>query len=121
LVAAFAWLKANSQPDGVLFSSYWTGSLAASMTGSRVFLGHYAQTLRSDEKGAQVAAFYSNTMTSEGARALFEEHRVRYVIYGQFEREISSAFAPPDWLKLAYRSGDVEVFEVDEAGGSGPP
>jgi hypothetical protein len=104
-----------------LFSSYWTGSLAPSMTGLRVFLGHYAQTLRGDEKGAQVAAFYASTMTSEGARELFTEHRVRYVIYGQFEREISSAFAPPDWLKLAYRNGDVEVFEVDEAGASGPP
>ena len=121
LIAAFAWLRANSQPDAVLFSSYWTGSLAPSMTGLRVFLGHYAQTLRGDEKGAQVAAFYANAMTSEGARELFAEHRVRYVIYGQFEHEISSAFAPPDWLKLAYRNSNVEVFEVDEAGGSGSP
>lgn len=121
LVAAFAWLRANSQPDAVLLSSYLTGNLAPSMTGLHVFLGHYAQTLRSDAKGAQVTAFYANTMTSEAARQLFAEHRVRYVIYGQFEREISSAFAPPDWLKLAYRSTDVEVFEVNEAGGSGPP
>jgi len=121
LVAAFAWLRANSQPDAVLFSSYWTGNLAPSMTGLRVFLGHYAQTLRSDEKSAQVAAFYANTMTSEGARELFAEHRVRYVIYGQVEREISSAFAPPDWLKLAYRSGDVEIFEVTEARASRLP
>jgi hypothetical protein len=121
LVAAFAWLRANSQPDAVLFSSYWTGNLAPSMTGLRVFLGHYAQTLRSDEKGAQVAAFYANNMTSNGARELFAAHRVRYVIYGQFEREISSAFAPPDWLKLAYRSGDVEIFEVTEARASRLP
>ncbi len=121
LVAAFAWLRANSQPDAVLFSSYWTGNLAPSMTGLRVFLGHYAQTLRSDQKGAQVAAFYANNMTSEGARELFAAHRVRYVIYGQFEREISSAFAPPDWLKLAYRSGDVEIFEVTEARASRLP
>jgi len=121
LVAAFAWLRANSQPDAVLFASYWTGSLAPSMTGLRVFLGHYAQTLRSDDKSAQVVAFYANTMTSAGARELFAEHRVRYVIYGQFEREISSAFTPPDWLRLAYRNSDVEVFEVNEAVGSRPP
>jgi hypothetical protein len=90
------------------------------MTGLRVFLGHYAQTLRGDEKGTQVSAFYANTMTSEAARELFSEHRVRYVIYGQFEREISGTFVPPNWLKLAHRSGDVEIFEVNEAGGSGP-
>ena len=60
---------------------------------------------------------------SEGARELFAEHRVRYVIYGQFEREISSAFTPPDWLRLAYRNSDVEVFEVEvnEAVGSRSP
>jgi hypothetical protein len=121
LVAAFDWLRANSEPDAVLFSSYLTGNVAPSMTGLRVFLGHYAQTLRSDEKGAQVTAFYTNTMTGEAARRLFAEHRVRYIIYGQFEREISSAFAPSNWLELAYSSGDVEVFEVTEARGSGSP
>ena len=121
LVAAFDWLRANSEPDAVLFSSYLTGNVAPSMTGLRVFLGHYAQTLRSDEKGAQVTAFYSNAMTDETAKKLLADHRVLYVIYGHFERAISSAFAPPDWLKLVYRAGDVEVFEVAEVRGSGPP
>jgi len=121
LVGAFDWLRANSERDAVLFSSYLTGNVAPSMTGLRVFLGHYAQTLHSDEKGAQVTAFYTGAMTDEAARKLFAAHRVRYVVYGQFEREISSGFAPPNWLKLAYRNSDVEIFEVNEAGGSGPP
>jgi hypothetical protein len=120
LVAAFAWLRTNSEPDAVLFSSYLTGNLGPSMTGLHVFLGHYAQTLRSDEKGAQVTAFYANTMSDEAARRLFAEHRVRYVIYGQFERAISGTFVPPNWLKLAHRSGDVEILAVTEERGSGP-
>lgn len=121
LAAAFDWLRGKSEPDSVLFSSYLTGNLAPSMTGLRVFLGHYAQTLRSDEKGAQVSAFYGNTMNEEAARRLFAECRVRYIIYGQFEREISNAFVPPNWLKLAYRNSDVEIFEVTEARASGLP
>ena len=115
LIAAMNWLKDNSEPDAVLFSSYLTGNVAPSMTGLRVFLGHYAQTLHSDEKGIQVTAFYTNAMTEQTARKLFAEHRVRYVMYGQFEREISSSFAPPNWLTLAYRAGEVEVFEVVDA------
>jgi hypothetical protein len=115
LVAAFDWLRANAEPDAVLFSAYMTGNVAPSMTGLRVFLGHYAQTLRSDEKGPQVTAFYANAMTDGTVRRLFATHRVRYVIYGQFEREISSTFVPPDWLALAYRNDDVSVFEVTEA------
>ena len=119
LLRAFDWLRTNSEPDAVLFSSYLTGNLAPSMTGLKVFLGHYAQTLRSDQKGAQVTEFYANTMGEEAARQLFTEHRVRYIIYGQFERAISSTFRAPSWLNLAYRSGDVEVFEVTEERAAG--
>jgi hypothetical protein len=112
LTAAFDWLRTNAHADAVLFSSYLTGNVAPSMTGFRVFLGHYAQTLKSDEKGAQTTAFYSNAMNDETARKLFEEHRVRYVIYGPFERTVSSSFVPPAWLSIAYNAGGVSVFEV---------
>lgn len=114
LIGAFDWLRTNSEPDATLFSAYLTGNVAPSMTGLKVFLGHYAQTLRSDEKGALVTAFYTNTMSDQAARNLFTGHRVRYIVYGQFERTMSSSFIPPRWLKLAYRIGDVEIFEVTD-------
>ena len=112
LTAAFDWLKTNAPADAVLFSSYLTGNVAPSMTGLRVFLGHYAQTLKSDEKGAQTIAFYANAMDDETARKLFAMHRVRYVIHGPFERAVSTTFSPPDWLSVVYSAGDVSVFEV---------
>src|SRR5262249_49149517 len=71
VVAAFDWLRANSTPGTVLFSSYLTGNIAPSMTGMRVFLGHYAQTLRSDEKGPVVSAYYSNAANNDEMRKLF--------------------------------------------------
>ena len=115
LVEAFDWLRANSEADDVVFSSYLTGNVLPSATGLRVFLGHYAQTLRSDEKGAQVTAFYGNEMSEETTRKLFAEQRVRFVIYGPFEKEIATTFAPPGWLNLKYRGADVLVFEVAES------
>jgi hypothetical protein len=120
LVAAFDWLRTNSDRDAVLFSSYLTGNVAPSLTGLHVFLGHYGQTIRSEEKGAQVTAFYDGTLNDEAARRLVTEHRVRYVIYGPFERAIYESFRAPIWLKLAYRQGDVEVFEVPQEPGPGP-
>jgi hypothetical protein len=121
VVTTLDWLRTHSDPEAVLFSSYLTGNIAPSMTGLRVFLGHYAQTLRSDEKGSQVTAFYTNAISDQIARRLFAEHRVRFVIYGPFERGISSAFVAPDWLKLVHRVGDVELFEVSEETGSQSP
>ena len=112
LVAAFNWLSHSSGTDAVVFSSYLTGNLAPSMTGLRVFLGHYGQTINSSEKGTQVTAFYTGAMSEEMARKVFFENRVRYVIFGEFERAVSETFAPPSFLRLVYRAGDVEVFEV---------
>ena len=120
LLCALDWIRANSAPGSVVFSSYLTGNIAPSVTGRGVFLGHYAQTRHSAEKGPLVSAFFNNAMSDEAARKLFREHRVRYVIYGQYERAISSAFESPGWLRLVSRYGDVLVFEVPQESDAGP-
>jgi hypothetical protein len=114
LAEAFNWLSENGEIDAVVFSSYLTGNIAPSMTGLRVYLGHYGQTLQSGEKGEQVTLFYRGELADDAARVLFTEQRVSYVIYGPFERAIGKAPAVPSWLLLAYQSGDVRVFKVAE-------
>ena len=113
LSATFEWLS-RTDSDAVLFSHYLTGNVAPSMTGLRVFLGHYGQTVDADEKGAQVTAFYTGALDDVSARQLFVKSGVRYVIYGPFERASYDAFVPPRWLRLARRFGDVDVFEVNQ-------
>jgi hypothetical protein len=113
LVAAFEWLR-QTDSDAVLFSHYLTGNLAPAMTGLRVFLGHYGQTINAEEKGAQVPAFYTGAMDDAFARQLFAKNGVRYVIYGPFERASYGGFAPPSWLGPARRFGCVDVFEVNQ-------
>jgi hypothetical protein len=113
LLAAFEWLK-QTDSCAVVFSHYLTGNLAPSMTGMRVFLGHYGQTINADEKGTQVTAFYTGAMDDSFARQLFARNDVRYVIYGPFERASYDAFVAPQWLRLARRFGDVDVLEVNQ-------
>jgi hypothetical protein len=114
LAAAFDWLSKNAERDAALMSSYMTGNIAPSMTGLRVFLGHYNLTLNSREKGEQVAAFYSGRLADESARRLIADERVKYVIYGPFEREISASFVAPGWLSLVWSASDVQVYRVNE-------
>ncbi|HVG18534.1 MAG TPA: hypothetical protein VNI02_05735 [Blastocatellia bacterium] len=116
LIEALDWLGVKADRDAVLFSSYMTGNIAPSMTGLRVYVGHYGQTLSSGEKSEEVTAFYTNGMTDEAARRLLAGPRVSYVIYGPFERAISDGFVPPAWLALARRVGSVEIFRVIEDG-----
>lgn len=112
LAAAFDWLGANAKSGEVVFSSYLTGNLAPSMSGLSVYLGHYGMTLKSAEKGERVRAFYTGELADETARAIFAEHRVSYVIYGPFEKEISPHFVAPPWLALAHRTRDVVIYKV---------
>ncbi|HSB11084.1 MAG TPA: hypothetical protein VLM38_16465 [Blastocatellia bacterium] len=112
VVESLMWLRENAASDANLFSSYFTGNVAPSITGLRVFLGHYGQTISSDQKGDQVTAFYSNQMPDDVARQLFVEHRLNYVIYGPFEQTIARDFVPPSWLTPVHRIGDVQIFKV---------
>ncbi|HTG13995.1 MAG TPA: hypothetical protein VK747_01885 [Blastocatellia bacterium] len=114
LAEALNWLSENGEIDAVIFSSYLTGNIAPSMTGLRVYLGHYGQTLRSGEKGGQVTLFYRGELADDATRELFTENRVSYVIYGPFERAMGESPDVPSWLLLAYQSGDVRVFKVAE-------
>lgn len=114
LVAALNWLSGNAERDAVLMSSYLTGNIAPSMTGLRVYLGHYNLTLSSREKSEQVAAFYSGNLAEESARRLFASEGVKYVIYGPFERVISDNFIAPAWLALVLSVGDVQIYKVKE-------
>lgn len=113
LIAALEYVRTNADANAVLFSHYLTGNLAPSATGLRVFLGHYGQTIDADEKGTQVTAFYTGALDDVVARQLFDKNDVRYVVYGPFERASYAGFAPPAWLRLARRFGDVDVYEVD--------
>jgi hypothetical protein len=116
LIAALDWLSANVERDAILFSSYMTGNIAPSITGTRVYLGHYGQTIRSGEKGEEVRAFYTNNLADEEARSLLASQRVNYVIYGPFERAISEDFKAASWLVPLQRVGDVEIFKVVDDG-----
>jgi hypothetical protein len=109
---ALNWLAVHVEPDAVIFSSYLTGNIAPSMTGLRVYLGHYGQTLQSDEKGESVTALYRGELSDNAACSLFERHRVSYVVYGPFEQKTAERFDPPRCVKLIRSFGQVQLFKV---------
>lgn len=108
---ALKWLAVHAEPDAVIFSSYLTGNIAPSMTGRRVYLGHYGQTLQSEEKGESVTALYRGELSDDAACSLFERHRVSYLIYGPFEQRTSERFEPPRCVKLIRSFGQVHLFK----------
>jgi hypothetical protein len=112
LVDAFDWLSANAEPDSILFSVYKTGNMAPSLSGSRVYIGHYDLTVHCRDKQDQVEDFYTGRMSGAEARNLLVANHASYCLYGPFEREIAPEFSPPDCLAPVYNAGDVQLFKV---------
>lgn len=112
LAKALRWLGENGEPQSIILCSYLTGNIAPSISGMRVYLGHYGQTLRSEEKGREVTAFYGGEMRDDAARNFLQEHQIVYVIYGPFERRINESVRPPAGLRLAQTIGAVQIFKV---------
>lgn len=112
LADALSWLAVNAEPDAVIFCSYLTGNIAPSITGLRVYLGHYGQTLQSDEKGKRVTALYRGDLSGDAACSTFEQNGVSFVVYGPFEHATSERFDPPPCVKLIRSFGEVHLFKV---------
>jgi hypothetical protein len=113
LTEAMQWLAGNADRDAVVMSSYLTGNILPGKSGLRVFLGHYGQTIHSQEKGGAVTRFFNGDMTDAEARELCETSRIRYVLFGPFEREMADRFAGRSWLRLARRFGSVDIYAVE--------
>ncbi|MBW3637349.1 MAG: hypothetical protein KY445_12950 [Armatimonadetes bacterium] len=106
--------------DGAVLSLPYLGSYVPRATGKWTYAGHWAETLRFEtEKFPRVARFYQGRMTPDEARAFLCDHRIRWVVEGQFEREFSGGVSVASQLGLRpiFRGGDAEtgmttVFEV---------
>ncbi|HEY6332809.1 MAG TPA: hypothetical protein VI756_26025, partial [Blastocatellia bacterium] len=113
LASALKWVGANAEPDSVLLSSYMTGNVAPAISGLGVYLGHYDQTLRSREKGQEIAEFYSGAMPASYAADFVAQNHLSYCVYGPFERQLFPSFRAPEYFQLIYRSPSVDIYKID--------
>jgi len=112
-LTAADWLRQNVNLDDVTLCSYMSGNVLPGLTGRRVYLGHYGQTMNSAEKGRAVSSFFTGGMSNEEARRFITDNGIGYALFGTFEREISSSFSPPRGLKLQETIGDVEIYKFE--------
>lgn len=110
---AMDWLRANSSPNDVVFSSYWTGSFIPARAGNRVFVGQRYETIRFDEKRAVAEKFFDVTTDDAWRVALLREYRIAYVFWGKGERDLG-AFDPEraPYLQCVFANAHARVYRV---------
>jgi len=107
------WMNRNCDPDATVLCSYLMGNVLPGRTGLRVFLGHYGQTMWSQQKGELVRSFYNGELSDAESREMIESNRISYVMFSPFERAVAPNWIAPNWLKLIHSEGEVAIYAVD--------
>ena len=122
--AALAWLDDHADRRDVLLCNSFLGSYAPSLAGTRVYLGHWAETLHFREKLAEYSRFLLADTGDAGREALVRREGITYVlrdhsIYDEVfhlspEGESVPAFEPgrAHWLAPAHEEGQVALYRV---------
>jgi hypothetical protein len=108
------WLRENGAATAVLLGDYQTGNYVAGQTSNPVVLGHWAETIRYDEKVTEVARFYATTTDDAWRQSLLKQYNVHYVWHGPREKSLGDfdpAQAP--YLRPIHTQGTITLYTVD--------
>lgn len=80
------WLEENADKDDAVLCHPMLGNYLPVLTGRKVFIGHWAETLNFRQKLSQAMAVWEGRLSLDEAQAFFRTHRLRYALETDFER-----------------------------------
>jgi hypothetical protein len=110
---AMEWLRANSRPEEVVLTAYWTGSYLPYGAGNRTVVGHRYETNQFEERRWEVEQYFGNLTDDEWRRTLLRRYRVAYVFAGPAERglgRLEPGGAP--YLERVFGNDEAAVYRV---------
>jgi hypothetical protein len=113
-VAAFQWLKQNSQTDDVVLAAPDVSVWIPGWVSGRVVYGHPFETLNAEVKEQQVLTWYK-AETASDCKALIDEYDVQFVIVGPQENAINQPIRETkciDVLTPVFNYGSVTVYAL---------
>jgi hypothetical protein len=116
LMDAVFWLKDNTKPNDMIFTSYYSGTLVASFTGRLVPFSWWTRIVDPNIPIIKsLLYFYEEWLSSKQAKNILLAHSAKYVVYGEDER----ANNPNKNLTLSYpflqevfREGNTIIYAV---------
>lgn len=111
---AISWVRGHLPTDGLIFCSTVSGRLIPALAGRSVYVGHWSETPRANERMMEAMAFYRATDAStEDRRAFLAERNIRYLYLGPTERGWGAVEFDQDPLfRPVYRNDGAVLYEV---------
>jgi len=109
----FRWLERHSdRQDGVLCHPM-LGNYLPVLTGRKVFVGHWAETLNFPAKLRLATAVWEGSLPVELARQLFRTHQLHFALETEFERAAAQGTtALARYGKVVFQVGNNRVFRL---------
>jgi hypothetical protein len=121
---ALEWFDAHTDDGEPVLASLPLGQHIPGLTGNKIFLGHWAQTVEFRRKRDELAAFFRAATSDETRIATLQRCGVRYVVHGRGERALGT-FAPQQaaYLEPVLSVGETELYRVrlPDTGSDGAP
>ena len=115
-LSASQWIIDNTVQDDVILTTFdWdttgSGGKVVSLTGRRVFAGHWIETAYFDMKHEQLMQFYNNNTDEGWRREFLTDVGVTVIWYDENAREFGQ-WQPEtaDYLELVFDSDSVQLF-----------
>lgn len=113
-VAAMKWMGDRHNEDAAVLSTYKSGLYLPAYTGNRVYVGHWSETLKFNDK-AQLADWVLYGPGSAGEKLEFlKAHDIKYIYFGNFERMRGPfSIEGAGYLGKIYDRGGVRIYRVE--------
>ncbi len=107
--AAYAWIASRTPPDAVILAGEGAGNLVIGLGERKTYLGHWANTIDSGRKRAQVNGFYG-VWTDDERRDFLIRERITHVVVGAAERAGGGAVSRTPGLAPAFITDGIVVY-----------
>ncbi len=110
----FNWLERNARSDEAVLCHPMLGNYLPVLTGRKVFIGHWAETLNFVEKLRIATAVWKGLIPAKEARRFFRQHRIRYALETDFERLAADGSTNLyRYGKVAFQAGKDLIFRLE--------
>ncbi len=113
-LAAYAWLKNNTQEGDIILSSFVQGNRIPAFVARPVYLGHRHQTIHAEQKYLLVQEWFFKTNDEDDQKQVFLKNAgTQFVWYGPFEKALGY-FQPQEksYLHQVFQQGSVTLYKV---------
>ncbi len=117
-VAGYAWLRENAASEDIILTTMQrdgtgSGGRLVAMTGQRVFIGHWIETIYFADKIAQLEQFFAAPTADTWRQDFLKSIGIDYVWHDDYARRMG-AWSPANqtYLEMVFERDSIQIYRI---------